>query len=426
MQLRPMLFSLLILGAGFSAAQAQNKNVNKAEADLKDGKLDEAQALINQATVDEKTSDKAKTWYLKGEVYSALAKKDEAAEQATALRDTAFEAYKQCLNLDSKYTSMLLTNYKPLSDLYVDFWKQGANAFNNKDYPGAFSNFQHVKTVNDYLFGLGLGMGSKIDTMAILNIGNAAYNMGQKDTAAAYYQQLADIKFTGESFVYKVLLAQYRDQDQAKYLAILDEAKALFPEDKDFANEEISYYNEKGDMDKLVSKLEESVSKDPENYNSTLNLAITYDNMANPKNDSGQIGELPQNHDELFNKAIEYYKKAITLKPDDYAANFNLGLMYYNGAAHLGKELGGLSAQNGDQAQQDSLIKAQNTLLDNATPYLQKAYEVLDAKSALDPNELLAYKNAIIGLQGVYARQNKMDQYNELKQKLDSADSKAQ
>jgi hypothetical protein len=414
------------MGTGLFAAHSQNKNVNKAEDDLKSGKLDEARQLIDEAAQNDKTSDKAKTWYIKGEVYSAIAQKDSTHSIKPDPKLAAFEAFKKCLQIDPKYTSMLLTNYKPLSDLYVAFWKDGANAFNSKDYQASFDAFKHVKALNDYLFGLGLGMGSKIDTMAILNMGNAAYNMGQKDTAAKYYQQLADIGYKQEAFVYKVLLAQYRDKDDSAYLAVLGKAKALFPNDKDFANEEISYYNEKGDMNQLVQKLKQQVAKDPNDYNEVLNLAITYDNMANPKTDSGTTAELPANHDSLFDQAVSYYKKAISLKPDDYAANFNLGLMYYNSAAHLGKQLGQLSTSKADQAKQDTLIKKQSSLLEQATPYLEKAYETLDAKGKLDPSELAAYKNSIIGLEGVYARESKMDKYNELKKKLDDADSKAQ
>jgi hypothetical protein len=307
--------------------------------------------------------------------------------------------------------------------MYVNYWKRGANAFNNKDYATALNDFKHVKKVNDYLYSLGLGMGSKIDTMAILNIGNAAYNLGKKDTAVKYYQQLADINFKDESFIYKVLLQEYRDTNEDKFMAVLQKAKTLFPNDKDFANAEISYYNEKGATDKLVDKLEEEVAKNPDDYSNTLNLAIAYDNMANPKTDSGTTGELPPNHDELFNKAVNYYKKAIALKPDGYAANFNLGLMYYNAAAHIGQQLG---AANVSQQSQDSLVKQQNIYLDSSMPYLKAAYEVLDAKPKLDPNEMVAYKNAIIGLQGVYARKSMMDEYNELKKKLDNAGSKAQ
>lgn len=427
MQLKKTIFSLLMVGLAFSTVQAQNKNVNRAEDALKSGKLDEAKEMIDQASTNEKTADKAKTWYIRGEVYQAIAQ--DSTGKYKSLSDKpkmeAFESFQKCLSLDKKFTSMLLTNYKPLTDLYVDFWRDGANAFNNKDYKEALSDFKNVKRVNDYIHGINEGMGNKIDTMAILNIGNAAYNLGEKDTAAIYYQRLADIGYKDEAFVYKVLMAHYRDKDESKYMSILNQAKKLFPNDKDFANEEVSYYSEKGDMDKLVSKLEEELSKDPNDYNTTLNLAITYDNLANPKDDSGVIQIDPATHQKYFDKALTYYKKAIEIDPDAYTAQFNLGLLYYNSAAQLGKQLGKLTSSDKDQAKQDSLIKQQNALLDKATPHLEKAFNTLDQKPSLDPNEMVAYKNSIIGLQGVYARQNKMDKYNELKKKMDEADTKA-
>lgn len=428
MRLRTLFISFLVTTAAFSVTQAQNKNVNRAEDKVKDGHFEEARDLINPATLDSKTGKEAKTWFLKGEVYDGLAKKDSASNPSSYLvyKDTAYEAYRQCLKLDPKYPQLLLTSFRPISSMYVDYWTAAANKFNDKDYKGSFQDFKMVENINDFLYGLGLGMGSKLDTMAILNIGNSAFNMGEKDTAAYYYQQLADAKYTGQSFIYKVLLSVYRDKDDQKYLAVLAEAKTLFPDDKDFADEEISYYSEKHDMGKLVQKLQEEIAKNPNDYNAVLNLAITYDNMATPKNDSGQITALPANHDELFQKAVDTYKKAISLKPDAYAANFNLGLMYYNAAAQIGKEMGQLSSTAADQAKANQLANQQDTILNQATPFLEKAYQVLDAKSSLDPNQMVAYKNAIIGLEGVYARQNKMDKYNELKKKLEAADTKAQ
>ncbi len=418
------LLTALVATLAFSEAMGQNKNVRKAQSSYDDGNLKEARSFINMAAQDSKTSDKAKTWYLKGEIYYGLSKKDSLSETGEAYRDTAFEAFKKCLKLDPKYTTMLLTSYKPLSDLYVDYWKYGANGFNNKNYKAALGAFKNVKKVNDYMQSLELGMGSKIDTMAILNIGNAAYNLGKKDTAVKYYQRLADIDYKKESFVYKVLLQQYRDKDEDKYFAVLEKAKKLFPSDQDFTNEEINYYNEKGETDKLIGKLKDVVENDPQNYNATLNLAISYDNQANPKSTGDSTATIPDNHDELFQEAEKYYKKAIDLKPDGYAANFNLGLMYYNAAAHIGSMLGSL--EGNDKKKQDSLVNVQNHYLDESLPYLNKAYTILDAKDSLTPNEMVAYKNAIIGLQGVYARQSKMDKYNELKKKLEAADSKAQ
>ena len=419
--------SLLLLLAVLSAgAWAQNKYVNNAEDQLKSGHLDKAKQDIDMAAANPKTSDKAKTWYLKGQIYAAIgADTGSYKSLAVSANDTALDAFRQCLKLDPKFTSMILTNFKDLGNLYAAYWKAGADAFNNKDYQGAFQDFKKVKEVNDLLFSLNMGAGTKMDTMAIYNMGNAAYNMGQKDTAVAYYKELADAHYK-EPFIYKVLLNHYRDSNEKAYLNILDEGKSLFPDDQDFTNEELSYYSSKGETDKLISKLQEDLSKKPNDYSLNLNLGITYDNLANPKDANGNDLPQPANHEELVNKAIAQYKKCLDLKPDEYAAPFNLGLLYYNAAAQVGKEMSKLGSGKSSQASQDSLVKVQNAYLNQSLPFLEKAYQTLDAKASLTPDELTAYKNSIMGLQGIYARENKMDQYNALKKKLDAADSKAQ
>jgi tetratricopeptide (TPR) repeat protein len=415
-----LLFASLSL-----SAFAQNRNVARAEQYLQSNDLDKARDEINPATTDEKTGNKAKTWYVKGEIYAAIAKSDKFKSLVQEPNDTAVEAFKKCLEIDPKYTGILLKGYKDLTDIYAAYYKVGADAFNNKDYKTAYTAFKNVKTLNDYLYGLNVGVGTKLDTMAVLNMSNAAYNGDNQDAAIPGYQQLADIKYK-EAFVYRVLLQYYRlHNDEDKYMKVLATAKELFPDDQDIANDEISYYNSTGKTGELLKKLEQRVQQNPNDYDMVLNLAITYDNMANPKDTAtGEAAPRPANYDELFNKAVETYKKAISMKPDDYSGNFNLGLMYYNAAASVGREIGQLGSSKEDEAKQEELLKKQNGFLDDAQPYLEKTYSILDAKDKLTSNELAIYKNTLSGLQGVYARKNQMDKYNDLKQKLDSADSK--
>lgn len=424
MHRKKILCSLLFASLSLSAF-AQNRNVARAEQYLQSNDLDKARDEINPATTDEKTGNKAKTWYVKGEIYAAIAKSDKFKSLVQEPNDTAVEAFKKCLEIDPKYTGILLKGYKDLTDIYAAYYKVGADAFNNKDYKTAYTAFKNVKTLNDYLYGLNVGVGTKLDTMAVLNMSNAAYNGDNQDAAIPGYQQLADIKYK-EAFVYRVLLQYYRlHNDEDKYMKVLATAKELFPDDQDIANDEISYYNSTGKTGELLKKLEQRVQQNPNDYDMVLNLAITYDNMANPKDTAtGEAAPRPANYDELFNKAVETYKKAISMKPDDYSGNFNLGLMYYNAAASVGREIGQLGSSKEDEAKQEELLKKQNGFLDDAQPYLEKTYSILDAKDKLTSNELAIYKNTLSGLQGVYARKNQMDKYNDLKQKLDAADSK--
>lgn len=422
--MKKILVSLLFTGLGL-AAFAQNKNVNSAEEYLKSGDLDKAKAAIDEAITNDKTKDKDKTWYVKGEVYAAIAKSDKFRNLAPDGKEQAFEAFSKCLGINSKYPSFLLNGYKDFSDLYSGFWQDGAQAFNSKDYAKAYTDFKSVAAINSFLHGLGMGMGVAFDTTAVLNMANAAYNAGNKDTAAVKYQELADIKYKEQPFVYIALANYYRSKnDEANFLKTIATAKELFPNEQTFPDEEIDYYRSTGKMDVLVKKLEESVAKDPNDFNMIFNLAVTYDNLANPKDANNNDLPSPANYDELFGKASDAYKKSISIKPDDYGANFNLGLLYYNRAARVGKQVAALGTSKADQAKSDTLSKKQDLYLGEALPYLQKTYDLLDAKPKLDANELEIYKNAIMGLEGVYARKNQTDKYNDLKKKLDAADAR--
>ncbi len=422
--MKKALVSLLFTGLSL-ALFAQNKNVTSAEENLKSGILDKAKTAIDEAITNDKTKDKDKTWYIKGQVYAAIAQSDKYKSLAPDAKDQAFEAFKKCLQINPKYPAFLLSQFKGLSDLYASYWGDGAKAFNVKDYNKAYTDFKNVVAVNDLLYGLNMGMGVKMDTAALLNIGNAAYNAGHKDTAAVYYQKLADIKYKDQPFVYSALDNYYRSKnDEADFLKTLAIAKELFPNDQSFTNEEIDYYRATGKMDELVKKLEDAIAKDPNSYDMNFNLGVAYDNLANPKDAAGNEAPSPANYEDLFNKASVSYKKAITLKPDDYGANFNLGLLYYNRAARIGKKMSALGTSKADHAASDTLSKQQDIYLDDALPYLQKTFDVLNPKPSLNATELEIYKSSIQGMQGIYARKNQTDKYNDLKKKMDAADSK--
>ena len=79
------------------AAMAQKKpNITKAKAMLDKGEYAEAKAMIDQATTYEKTMGKAKTWYYRGQIYTAL---DTALNEPGAL-ETAIESYNKALEID--------------------------------------------------------------------------------------------------------------------------------------------------------------------------------------------------------------------------------------------------------------------------------------------------------------------------------------
>ena len=74
-----VIFCLLVIGG-----YAQNSAVNKATQFKENGELMKAKEQIDLATAHEKTIEKPKTWFTKGEVYEAIALSEDATYQEHA------------------------------------------------------------------------------------------------------------------------------------------------------------------------------------------------------------------------------------------------------------------------------------------------------------------------------------------------------
>ena len=105
-------------------------------------------------------------------------------------------------------------------------------------------------------------------------------------------------------------------------------------------------------------------------------------------------------NEKLIPRIESTYKRVLELNPDDYTANYNLGLHYYNQAVHIIREM-----------EYDLDIVALNDIEDKtiglfklALPYMEKAYKLL-------PNR----KETLIGLQGIYFSLNEFDKSNQIK-----------
>lgn len=421
-----LLFSNVAIFAG-----AQKKYINNAEDYLKSGDLDKAKTFIDQAVTNDKTSTDPEAWFTRGEVYRQIGESDKFKNLSPNPDSVALASFQQCQRIKPGYQELMISSAK-FNKLYGDFWNGAINDFKTKDYTGAYKDFNNARETSDLLHKIDSLFGSSMDTLAILNMSKAAYNAATVDPTEPSYmdstimnlQLMAQIKYK-DLFIYQVLLSYYLKQKNTdKFMATAEEAKLLYPENTDFGQQEMEYYRETGKMDLYLKQLQEGVTKDPSNYALVFNLGVTYDDMANPKDSDGNSLPKPGDYEDLFNKATDCYTKAIALKPNDYAGSFNLGLLDYNRAAQYGKQLGDLGNSKSEQLRADSLTKAQGKYLDIAYPYLEKAYEILDAKPKLTDNELNIYQEALTGLKEIYARKNQTDKYNEVDQKLKNADSK--
>lgn len=108
---------------------------------------------------------------------------------------------------------------------------------------------------------------------------------------------------------------------------------------------------------------------------------------------------------EYFDGAINAYKEALALDPENFDNNLYLGALYYNTAIELNKRIINLPLDA--EAEYNKLVEERNELYGMALPYFEKAHEI-------NPDDIPTMQ----ALKEIYAKQNNFDKMNEIKKKL--------
>ncbi|MGE7776062.1 hypothetical protein ACQKLP_15140 [Chitinophaga sp. NPDC101104] len=414
--MKKLFVTLLFCGAGF-AAMAQKAKVNSADEYLKSDKIDQAKADIEAALAHEKTKDDARTWYVKGKIYEALATKNKSAADA----EVAFEAFKKALEINPKLPEALLEMNNRMFNVYATIGNAGYGNLNDQKWDSSFIYFKKAVEVRDYYNGKNLGGSIPTDTAMVFYAGYAAQQAGKKDDAFELLKKAADLQFKTEPALYVVLAQQYEERgDNANWLGTIEKAKGLFPADKRFNDMEMLYYSKTGKTDDLLSMLEKKVNENPSDFSLVLDYAIRLDNVANPRDEKGNDVAKPANYDALMNKAEEAYKKALAIKADDATANFQLGALYFNRAVASNKELNSLSSKEQTGPKAKELQGKVQGLMDQSLPYFEKADAGFTAMgSKMEASDKRTFESALYALQKIYAIKNMNDKVETVKKKLE-------
>ena len=134
---------------------------------------------------------------------------------------------------------------------------------------------------------------------------------------------------------------------------------------------------------------------DPDNSTIYSALGTIYDNYAN----DSQRPDYERTN--FFNLAKDQYKMAVTKKPDNFDANYNLGALYYNQAADLIIKAGDLPL-NAVESYKELIVKS-NSFFHEALPFLETALEIQPS----DPTVLSSLKQ-------IYSRLNMSNKLNAL------------
>ena len=316
-----MKMKKFLMTAAFAAfaltAGAQSLNVSSAFQDMRKGYLNKAKAEIDAASLHEDTKDDAKTWCYKALIYAriggdAQSKKPKYKDLAPDWAEQAYNAAIECKRLDTKQEFAQQVN-EVFSFVANEYYNQASAAYKEKDFAKAIEF--SAKSITGFN-NSGKGQFA-LDAMFIAGLSSVA----TQDTANTikYFNQMVR-KRSDNNFVYSTLFNIYKaKKDNANAM------KVATSYTKNCKNDFKAYL-----MLAEGYLLEDNVEKSKEQINTVLNMTKDSADLyplvlvlsADVLEKSGDI-----------DGAIAKYNESLTLKPNQFEANFGLGGMYFNRAA---------------------------------------------------------------------------------------------
>ncbi len=395
------------------AAQKALKGGNAAEAVTL---LQQAESLMSAATEDEKSQ----FFFVKGNALLDLANKNiESAKNLSG----ASKSFQDLLAAEkasgkSKYTSQALASLTDIKNKLVNIAVEKGTA---KEYKGAADLLKQAYDLD------------KTDLEKLYYAASYAVNGSEYDKALAYYGELKEKNFTGESTAYyaKSLVSEKEDYfatkaERDKMVAIKSHSA---PRDEKVASKKGEIYKnialiyiQQGKNDEAKKSLSEARIANPDDVSLTMaeaDLYLKLNDFATYKKLVGEVLEKnPNDADLLYNLGVissktsavdaeGYYKKAIAIKPDYTNAYLNLAILKLDAEKKVIDEMNKLGNSEKDNKRYEVLKKQREGIFNDALPYLEKAYE-------LNP----ANEDVSTTLLGVYGALEMTDKKKALKAKL--------
>ena len=403
------------LALATSISFGQKKEIKKAEKAIKSNEFTEALTYLNEAepalgSVD--NSMKAQFYAARGEATVGVGKNDHKKLLAAAAD------FGTAISLDSKIKSQLEIPLQNLRSALIDGAVRDQNA---KDFKNAMEKLYASYSVLEIPYDLYFAAGN-------------AVNGNDYESALKYYQILLDLGYTGEGEefvatdkatgevtpfesqnmrdiavksgefikpeirkteskkgeILRNMTLIYIERDNTeKATALMKAARAENPEDVDLMRSDADMSYKLGDITRYNELMNEIVASDPDNPQIYFNLGVG----------SGEIGNTE--------KAIQYYEKALQLKPDYEGALINIAILKLAGEDELVEEMNKLGNSVADNKRYDVLKKQRLDKYRETLPYLEKAY-VINPKN---PEVLRTLMN-------IYGNLGNDSKYNEMKAKL--------
>ncbi|WP_338794138.1 tetratricopeptide repeat protein [Bernardetia sp. MNP-M8] len=356
---------------------AQNGALTSAEffATPQEGNYEKALEKVRQATYHKKTEGKARTWYTRAKVFTAIVEAGVEDKEVAALVenpiDSAFASMTKALEVekaegDDKYTKRI-EDPAFQSDLGMETGLQARlkNAILN--------NVQKYQDAEDFVKAyetmLPLATYLSTDTTNLIYTAYFANKAEKLDKSAFFYEKLGNIEeYTGAVDAYQsAAYSYYKLEDSTNFLRVLEKGAERFPQEPYFITNAADVYIQQENYDKAIEMLQKAEAIAPDDVRQLTILARLYDQL------------------EQKDKAFEYYEKIYKLDPQDEEAIRALGVGYYQIAGDLYRELEDEAKKSKDKKinKEDARYKKMITYADKSIPYLMAYKDLTDEKSAV-------------------------------------------
>jgi tetratricopeptide (TPR) repeat protein len=346
--------ALMAIGAfALNVAVAQTSVRTNAILYTNQQKFDKAKEEIDKAILHPKTATDAKTWYYRGLIYQSLIGHPVYGKLAANAPQVSYESYSKAIEFDKKGGEWATKATKAQKDLYASAFNAAVNAYTDKNYDLALTNYEMAMKINPQ------------DTTAVIYAAYAATEKKDFKQAKQYYNQVLGMGHKTMN-IYKPLIyiALEEDKDNNEAMRLLTDARAIYPNDKYLMEEELRLYLVTGRGAEAISKLDAAIKASANDPKAASNLYAI-------------MGDL-QNKNKNQEAALTAYTKAVELDPTNFGANFNLGVFQFNKGAELYTTVAKMDYST--YTKKGKAMEAQGKKsFEKALPYFEKAHQ-LDPK----------------------------------------------
>jgi tetratricopeptide (TPR) repeat protein len=365
-------------------ASGQAMLLDKTSDALQKKEAKKAREYIDIAATNELTSGDPRTWYLRAFVYKELLKVDSASN--TDYRDRTLEYVAKCRTLDTK--KQYAKGCSQLEDfVYNSYFDSGIIKFNSKDYEQAQLLFQKF---------LDFRAEKPADEMypeALYYSGYALMSMGKLQKAQEQMEKSLKLNYNNPAIYYDLsTLYQDQGQDQQAY-EVVQKGLMKFADNPDLLIARINLLIGLKRYIEAESRVEEYLKTDPRNTDVLLVAGTIY----------GKLGAADSSRrEQYFKKRKETYAKVLSIDPENFTANYNMGITLYNRGVDLIQESDYL-----DIMVLNELLEKVTVLFKEALPFVQKA-------SKMAPKNLDALK----ALEGIYYNLSEKQKAIEIRERI--------